>query len=1043
VSSKSASRFLGVAPPALARLAASVGSAVFAWLLASSLAAQTYQVLHSFGPGASEPAAPLIADASGNFYGTTWGGGPSGTGTVFRLNAANNYSMTVLYAFVVTDIAPDGANPAAALIADASGNLYGTTSGGIGPSGTVFRLDAGSNYTLTTLHSFGAPLLAALIADASGNLYGTTASGGLSNSGTVFKLDASNNYALTTLHDFSGSPDGAEPFAAVLADESGNLYGTTAGGGLYDSGTVFRLDAANNYALSTLHAFGGPDGASPQASLIADASGNLYGTTSRGGLYDSGTVFKLDAANGYALTTLHDFDGSDGSKPVAEMIADASGNLYGITSEGGPTNRGIVFKLEAANGYALTTLHDFGGPDGANPFAALLADASGNLFGTTRKGGTQDHSGTVFRLEAAKGYTLTTLHGFDGTGANPVAAVVADASGNLYGTTSNGGPYDFGTVFKLDAANAYARTTLHSFEGPDGAHPVAAVIADASGNLYGTTSDGGPLGLGVVFELDAANAYAVTTLHGFDGSDGMHPHAALIADASGSLYGTTYGEYPGEYGTVFKLDAANAWALTTLHAFDGSAGTHPDAEVLADASGNLYGTTRGGGQNGAGTAFKLDAANEYALTTLHSFGSLEGSDPSALIADASGNLYGTTSSGNAPNPYGSVFKLDAANNYALTTLHSFDGSGSEGAYPEAALIADASGNLYGTTSHSFALAPSGTVFKLDASNNYALATLHNFDSESGDGGSPQAALAADASGNLFGTTRWGGAGGTGVVFSLATGAPAPVTGIAPTSGPSTGATAVTVTGSGFSATVGVRIGGALATGVTVLGSTEITALTPPLPPGRLNDVEVTNAAFGPSVPSILPGGFFSDFLDVPQADIFHADVEKVFRNGITAGCGGGNYCRNSPVTRAQMAVFLLKAEHGAAYVPPACTGVFNDVECAPTRAFAVDWIEQLYEEAITGGCGGGNYCPGSSVTRAQMAVLLLKAEHGPSYTPPACAGLFPDVACTPAPAFAADWIEQLFNEGITGGCGGGNYCPDNPVSRGQMAAFLVRTFGLQ
>ena len=262
-------------------------------------------------------------------------------------------------------------------------------------------------------------------------------------------------------------------------------------------------------------------------------------------------------------------------------------------------------------------------------------------------------------------------------------------------------------------------------------------------------------------------------------------------------------------------------------------------------------------------------------------------------------------------------------------------------------------------------------------------------------------------------------------------------------GPLAGGTAVTVTGSGFSAPVGVRIGGALAWAVTVLGSTEISALTPPLPPGRLNDVEVTNSAFGPSVPSVLPGGFFSDFLDVPQEDIFHADVEKVFRNGITAGCGGGNYCRNNPVTRAQMAVFLLKAEHGSAYLPPACTGVFDDVECTPTPAFAVDWIEQLYAEAITGGCGGGNYCPGSSVTRAQMAVLLLKAEHGPSYTPPACTGLFPDVACTPTPAFAADWIEQLFVEGITGGCGGGYYCPDNPVSRGQMAAFLVRTFGLQ
>jgi hypothetical protein len=186
-----------------------------------------------------------------------------------------------------------------------------------------------------------------------------------------------------------------------------------------------------------------------------------------------------------------------------------------------------------------------------------------------------------------------------------------------------------------------------------------------------------------------------------------------------------------------------------------------------------------------------------------------------------------------------------------------------------------------------------------------------------------------------------------------------------------------------------------------------------------------------------------DFLDVPPADPFHAYVDTVARNGITAGCGGGNYCRNNPVTRAQMAVFLLKAEHGSTYVPPLCIGIFPDVECMPTPAFAVNWIEQLFNEAITGGCGGGNYCPGNSVTRAQMAVFLLKAEHGSSYTPPACTGLFLDVECTPTPAFAVNWIEQLFNEGVTGGCGGGNYCPSNPVSRGQMAVFLVKTFNLQ
>jgi serine protease AprX len=179
-----------------------------------------------------------------------------------------------------------------------------------------------------------------------------------------------------------------------------------------------------------------------------------------------------------------------------------------------------------------------------------------------------------------------------------------------------------------------------------------------------------------------------------------------------------------------------------------------------------------------------------------------------------------------------------------------------------------------------------------------------------------------------------------------------------------------------------------------------------------------------------------DFLDVPENDAFREFVNSVARNGITAGCGGGNFCPGSPVTRAQMAVFLLKAEHGSGYTPPACAGIFGDVACPSQFA---DWIEQLSAEGITGGCGGGNYCPDTAVTRAQMAVFLLKAEHGSAYTPPACSGDFGDVTC---PSLFADWIEQLADEGITSGCGGGNFCPNNPNTRGQMAVFLFRTFHL-
>jgi hypothetical protein len=260
-----------------------------------------------------------------------------------------------------------------------------------------------------------------------------------------------------------------------------------------------------------------------------------------------------------------------------------------------------------------------------------------------------------------------------------------------------------------------------------------------------------------------------------------------------------------------------------------------------------------------------------------------------------------------------------------------------------------------------------------------------------------------------------------------------ITSISPNSGSASGGTSVTINGLLFQDGASVTLAGIAATGVHVVSPTQITAHTPALPAGTLNDLVVVNPD---TTLASLPDAWLSDFLDVPQEDVFHESVEKVFRSGITAGCGGGNYCRDAPVRRDQMAAFLLKAEHGSSYLPPSCTGAFLDVPCPGPFT---DWVEQLSAESITGGCGGGNYCPDSPVTRRQMAVLLLKAEHGQGYTPPECSGVFLDVSC---PSAFADWIEQLAAENITAGCGGGNYCPAGPNTRGQMAVFLAKAFHL-
>jgi len=256
----------------------------------------------------------------------------------------------------------------------------------------------------------------------------------------------------------------------------------------------------------------------------------------------------------------------------------------------------------------------------------------------------------------------------------------------------------------------------------------------------------------------------------------------------------------------------------------------------------------------------------------------------------------------------------------------------------------------------------------------------------------------------------------------------------PRSGPPAGGVVVNLTGTHFVAGATVTFGGVAGTTPSVTDETTMTVTAPALAAATVNDIAVTNTD---GTSGILEKAWIVDFLDVPGNQQFYNFVTTLVSNAITVGVGNGLYGVNDPTLRQQMAVFLLKGRHGICYVPPNCTGTFSDVPCPSTFA---NWIEALAAEGITGGCGTGIYCPQNPVRRDQMAVFLLKAEHGPSYTPPPCSGDFPDVPC---PSQFANWIEQLAAEGITGGCGGGNYCPNDPNTRGQMAVFLTKTFDLE
>ena len=536
-----------------------------------------------------------------------------------------------------------------------------------------------------------------------------------------------NTHGETVLHHFTGTL--YQPAAGGIMDSAGNLYGTTAGGGTTGLGTVFKLGTKGNETV--LYNFTGAngDGANPNAGLVMDRAGNLYGTTSSGGADFAGTVFKLDTTG--HETVLCSFTGANGAQPNTALITDTAGNLYGSTLSGGSDNGGTFFKLDTTG--QETVLYSFPATNGdgadsrlfgrSGEEAGLIMDSAGNLYGTTVYGGASG-AGTVFKLDTTGSETV--LYSFRGLekadGDYPQGGLIMDNAGNLYGTTFYGGMvgcpivlYDkgCGTVFKIDPTGQ--ETVLYSFTpaNGDGENPAAGLVMDSGGNLYGTTSLGGLVGCqfdmscGTVFKIDPTGHE--TVLYSFTGSygDGAGPSSALIMDSAGNLYGTTEAGGLSGIGTVFELDTTGH--ETVLYSFDGTPGDAylPVSGLIMDSAGNLYGTTYADGFDLPGMVYKLDTTGHE--TVLYSFtdGS-DGGNPSAgLIMDNAGNLYGTTVNGGASD-VGTVFELNTTGHE--TVLYSFTG-GSDGANPYAGLIMDNAGNLYGTTVYGGS-ADVGVVFEL-------------------------------------------------------------------------------------------------------------------------------------------------------------------------------------------------------------------------------------------------------------------------------------------------------------------------------------------
>ncbi len=449
--------------------------------------------------------------------------------------------------------------------------------------------------------------------------------------GAVASYAGTPGSTLTTLVNFN-STTGNDPYAGLIMDSAGNLFGTTEGGGASSDGTVFEI-AAGTHALSTLIAFNGTNGANPDSGLVMDSAGNLFGTTFFGGASDDGTVFEISAAT-HALTTLVSFNGTNGKCPEAGLIMDSAGNLFGTTYENFSSIDGTVFEVTAGTN-VLSTLASFNGTNGSYP-TGLFMDSAGNIFGTTVSGGASG-DGTVFEI-AAGTQALTTLVAFSGTnGKNPYASLIADSAGNLFGTTGNGGASGDGTAFEI-AASTHALTTLVSFSSAN-ANPYGGLIMDSAGNLFGTTANGGAAGDGTVFEI-SAGTQALTTLVAFNGTNSFDPTAGLLMDSAGNLFGTTYAGATGA-GTVFEIPAASTATTTLTFNYTVAAGqTDPRLDYTSTSALTLSGGTI------------QDASGDNAVLTLPASGSdglynqdiVIGTGPTVTaVSPGSGSTFGGTS----------------------------------------------------------------------------------------------------------------------------------------------------------------------------------------------------------------------------------------------------------------------------------------------------------------------------------------------------------------------------------------------------------------
>ena len=571
--------------------------------------------------------ARLVKDQAGFFWGTTWQGGASDLGTVFKIDP-NTGEVTTMAEFD----GEHGAHPRCALVNDGAGSLWGTAFSGGDGFGTVFKVDVTTG-DMTTLVNFThrggiarKPNPAGdLVSDGAGFFWGTT-QGHEYDYGSVFKLDPSTG-EFTTVVEFSGdgpTSKGAYPYGSLVNDGAGFLWGTTKAGGASNYGTVFKVDSGTG-ELTTIAEFSGFNGVGPYAGLVKDG-GFFWGTTEFGGTGSWGTVFKINA-NTRELTKVVEFDGAQGYYPRGDLVSDGAGFFWGTTSSGG------LFKVNAVTGELSAIAVDFRSP---RLDAGLVNDGTGFFWGTTENGGTG--RGSVFKVNISTGQVTTVVAfpraGATDRGASPLAGLVNDGGGLWWGTTSAGGGRDAGTVFAINASTGKLFTAVeftgNGDQAKSGLKPRGRLLLHTDGYFYGTTSEGGPGGGGTIFRVrrDAVGtAPSATTLAA---TEVLAPSAVL--NASVTANGT-----PTSVSFEYGLDANyGATASAAPAQVTGSTATEVNASLSGLQPDTVY-HFRVAGENFAGSSLGEDRTFRTAQAFVPTVITLPATDVLASVAVLHGN----------------------------------------------------------------------------------------------------------------------------------------------------------------------------------------------------------------------------------------------------------------------------------------------------------------------------------------------------------------------------------------------------------------------